>query len=282
MRKQQPPWSVRGISQEARAKAAKAAARRRMTIGEWVDTALITLANSELGSGAGGPSAAAEPATGEASGSALQVTAQGSPELVQAIETLTRQIEQNSASEQAVTALVERLDSLARTDETMAAFANRFAELDRRDRTLLALADRLVGNEQKNEQRLVTLASAINVLASRLNGGEQTGASGITADALARSLAPLKAALDDLASRVNGGLPPAAPITTIAPAAGPEAKRTDDDDAAAEIKSYPKLDYETLNERAIDNTRRLDDDGPAPEPEPEHKGGLISRLLGGG
>ncbi|MFQ5958083.1 MAG: hypothetical protein ACE5LF_01815 [Alphaproteobacteria bacterium] len=280
MRKQQPPWSVRGISQEARAKAAKAAARRRMTIGEWVNTALITVANSELGSGTANPSAAAGPATGEAAGGALQVKPEGSPELVEAIETLTRQIEQNGASEKAVTTLVERLDSLARTDETMTAFAGRFAELDRRDRTLLALAERLVGNEEKNEQRLVTLASAINVLAGRLNVGKRTGGSGVTPEILACTLAPLKTAIDDLVSRVNGGPRPAEPLTAIEPAiepaaAKPEQARGDD---AAETKSYPMLDYEILNEHAIDNTRRLDDD----ELRPERKGGLFSRLLGGG
>ncbi len=276
MKKQKPPWSVRGVSQEARAKAAKAAARRRMTIGEWVNTALITVANTELGSGSASLSAAAGPA--EPAGGALQVKAQGSPELARAIETLTRQIERNGANEKAVSTLVERLDSLARTDQTMSAFAGRFAALDRRDRTLLALAERLVSNEQKNEQRLVTLASAVNVLAKRLNGGRQAVASGVSAAALTRSLAPLKTAIEALASHVNGGPQPAASATATEPVgAAPEAGRTGRDDRAAKIKSYPKLDYEVLNERAIDNTKRFGDEAT----EPERKAGLFSRLLGG-
>ena len=45
------PWSVRGVSREARAKASKAAARRRQTIGEWVTNALTQVANEELGTG---------------------------------------------------------------------------------------------------------------------------------------------------------------------------------------------------------------------------------------
>ncbi len=46
---------------EARAKAAKAAQRRRMTIGEWVDSALTAAANEELGSGRGQPQPAPSP-----------------------------------------------------------------------------------------------------------------------------------------------------------------------------------------------------------------------------
>ena len=45
------PWSVRGVSREARAKASKAASRRRETIGEWVTNALTQVANEELGTG---------------------------------------------------------------------------------------------------------------------------------------------------------------------------------------------------------------------------------------
>ncbi len=51
MKKHLSPWSVRGVSQEARAKAARAAARRRMTIGAWVTGALTSAANAELGVG---------------------------------------------------------------------------------------------------------------------------------------------------------------------------------------------------------------------------------------
>ena len=42
------PWSVRGVSREARSKVAKAAARRRQTIGQWVTNALTQVANKEL------------------------------------------------------------------------------------------------------------------------------------------------------------------------------------------------------------------------------------------
>ena len=51
MKKLPSPWSVRGVSLEARAKAARAAARRRMTIGAWVTGAMTSAANAELGVG---------------------------------------------------------------------------------------------------------------------------------------------------------------------------------------------------------------------------------------
>lgn len=44
------PWSIRGVSREARARAAKAARRQRMTMGEWVDSVLTSSANAELSS----------------------------------------------------------------------------------------------------------------------------------------------------------------------------------------------------------------------------------------
>ena len=66
MRKHPSPWSVRGVSQEARANAARAAARRRMTIGAWVTGALTSAANAELGVGHGTPAARADPPAGDA------------------------------------------------------------------------------------------------------------------------------------------------------------------------------------------------------------------------
>ncbi len=66
MKKHPSPWSVRGVSQEARAKAARAAARRRMTIGEWVTGALTSAANAELGVGHGTQAARADPPAGDA------------------------------------------------------------------------------------------------------------------------------------------------------------------------------------------------------------------------
>ncbi len=46
---QQAPWSVRGVSQVARDRVVLAAARRRMTIGAWVDHAIITYADRQAG-----------------------------------------------------------------------------------------------------------------------------------------------------------------------------------------------------------------------------------------
>jgi hypothetical protein len=47
--KQPAPWSIRGVSQESRDKSVNAAARRNMTIGAWVDQAIITRADRQAG-----------------------------------------------------------------------------------------------------------------------------------------------------------------------------------------------------------------------------------------
>ena len=46
---QQAPWSVRGVSEVSRDRVAHAAARRRMTIGSWVDHAINTYADRQAG-----------------------------------------------------------------------------------------------------------------------------------------------------------------------------------------------------------------------------------------
>ena len=47
--KDRQPWSVRGVTGEARARAARAAHRRRMTIGEWVTETILRAAARDLG-----------------------------------------------------------------------------------------------------------------------------------------------------------------------------------------------------------------------------------------
>ncbi len=290
MRKHQPPWSVRGVSQEARAKAAKAARRRRMTIGEWVDTTLIAAANAELGSG-GAAQAAAAPAQrsdGAASGAVAPVAgaaggaievAQAPGALAETLAQLSRQIEKAGAAgramDETVAQFVARLDGIERADRALETLAARFSDLERRDRRLLALAERLVANERKNEQRLAVLASAMNVLAEKVAGRAAEKKSEISADDLARTLEALKRSIDDLAARVDE----TTPVTLIEPPPARPARAAanghaaDDDMPDEEI---PIFDYEVLNEHAIRNTRRGgDDEAPA-------RRGFVSRLFGGG
>ncbi|MFQ5785420.1 MAG: hypothetical protein ACE5H8_11450 [Alphaproteobacteria bacterium] len=246
-----------------------------MTIGEWVNTTLITAANDELSSGGGARTAQADE---PAAGGALQ-TAPPEGDLACALGILTRIIERNqaqgAAQEKAVAALVERLDGVARADDTLGKIANRFADLDRRDRTLLALAERLVGNERKNEQRLAVLASAMNVLANKIAGASAEESGKITADDLTRSLDSLKSAIDDLAARVDES-----PPVTVIEAPYPRAtgnRRGNGGGPGAEPPPHPSFSYDELNQRAIDNTLRYVDD----EEQSASRGGLMSRLFGG-
>jgi len=237
---------VRAVSQEARAKAAKAAARRRMTIGEWVTNALITVANEELGVGR----ARAE-ATGSANGSAVSVGDEG---LAAAVEGLSQRLDESSEQTRAVCRLAEHLDGLALAGDSLSAVAARLRALDSRDRALLALAERLVANERRTEARLAMLAGAMETLARRQQRPPE---------ALERSLAPLKAAVDGLAARLEAA-PRDGPAPLRAPAREPSGQ-------------VPELDYEVLNERAIDNTRKLGTDD-----EHQRRSGVIARLFRGG
>lgn len=277
MRKHQPPWSVRGVSQEARAKAAKAAQRRRMTIGEWVDSTLIAAANAELGSGGPRPAEASSAAASSpspppsplGSGGALAAApAEGA--LAETLATLSGRIEKAGAAGEAVAAIVERLDGVARANRALETLAARFADLDRRDRRLLAIADRLIANERKNEQRLAVLASAMNVLAQKIDRRAAEQASKMTADDLARALDALKRSIDDLASRVDETTPVAVIEAPPRPARENGRGRAVDDD-------LPVFDYDVLNEHAIRNTRRGGGEGDAPA-----RRGFVSRLFGGG
>jgi|GEM_PF-2175760 len=309
MRKHQPPWSVRGVSQEARAKAAKAARRRRMTIGEWVDTTLIATANDELGSGGATRAAATSPNTfpgmsqdasgGAAPSPAISPAGGGAREvapvpsaLAETLARLAHQIEKTGdagrAMDETVAQFVERLDGIERGGHVLETLAARFSDLDRRDRRLLAIADRLVANERKNEQRLAVLASAMNVLAEKIAGRPAEKRSEISADDLARTLDALKRSIDDLAARVDETTPVTLIETTPPPRpararrAATNGRMADDrvangDDILDE--GAPVFDYEVLNEHAIRNTRggAADDDDGAPA-----RRGFVSRLFGGG
>ena len=298
MRKHQPPWSVRGVSQEARAKAAKAARQHRMTIGEWVDTTLISAADDTLGSG-GAARAAGDGFPGVSPGVSVGISpgvsvssgaAPARGELAKTLALLTHQIEKagdaGRVMDETVTQFVERLDGIERGGRALETLAARFSDLDRRDRRLLALADRLVANERKNEQRLAVLASAMNLLAEKIAGRPAEKKSEVSAADLARALDALKHSIDDLAARVDE----TTPVTLIEappprPARAPRAaangrrandRMANDDDSLDE--GLPVFDYDLLNEHAIRNTRgggEDDDDAPA-------RRGFVSRLFGGG
>ncbi len=283
---QQAPWSVRGVSDEALSKTKKSAADRHMTIGKWVSHALVAVADSELQKGmteamapgstphepVSARSPVAEPAADDAELSdrkppprrAKTVPAAAAPgepqEIARAVESLTRHIEESPKSEQAFASLAEHRDGLGRAEQQMSELAKRFANLDQRDNALLALARRTVDSQNKSEQRLAALTTAMSLLADRVGAtGGQALSGGSDID---RSLASIISALGSLAANVNGapGAPPAAAAGDDQPPA-PEQEAAGGTPVApaapAPPVDRPKFDFDRLNEKAIENTKPL-------------------------
>ncbi len=257
--KPQAPWSIRGVSEEARAKAAKAAAREHRSIGNWVSDALLHVVDRDPGDRKP-PTRAAAPA--ETVPAAPAAEARTEPEeIAKAVESLSRHIEESRKSEQAFASLVEHLDGLERAEQQMSDLAKRFSDLDQRDNALLALSRRLVDSQTKNEQRLSALTTAISLLADRVYTTEdQPAASGGDID---RSIASIIGALGTLAANMSGA-PGAPPAST-----GEDQPPDPDREAAAEAPpppapppaaALPRFDFDQLNEKAIENTRRIDPD----------------------
>ncbi|MCH7928879.1 MAG: hypothetical protein IIA01_00025 [Proteobacteria bacterium] len=293
-RKQQAPWSVRGVSDATQSKAKKSAADQHVTIGEWVSQALVAAADSELRAGA--PAATATDAAQDAAewASSLVVepkaddaerrdrairalterrggkkprppAAKAKPvpaearatEVARAAESLTRHLEASRKGERVAAALTEQLDGFARAERQMADVAKRFSDLDQRDNALLALSRRLVDSQTKNEQRMSALTTAISLLADRVYTTEdQPAASGGDID---RSIASIIGALGTLAANMSGA-PGAPPAPT-----GEDQPPDPDREAAGEAPpppapppaaALPRFDYDTLNEKAMENTRR--------------------------
>lgn len=230
-----------------------------MTIGEWVTNALITIANEELGTGTAPP----RPDPAASTGSSLQLPPDQTG-LGEAVAVLNRRLAESADRDQAVTALVERLDGFHDTDHKLTRLVERFGEVDRRDQALLGLAERLVSNERRQQRNLMALANAVETLARRQDPAAHGG---IGRDDLDHGLKPIRTAIETLVDRLGDG-----------PGSRDPADRTANGGDAAEeepVMPYPKLDYETLNERAIANTRRDDPDAE------NGREGLLSRVFRG-
>jgi hypothetical protein len=275
---QQAPWSVRGVSQVARVKAAQAAAHRRVTIGEWVNHAIITYADREAGIETPRPVAATPPSSEAETEKAMQM-----------VEALARHIDETGSAMTSPRDLaLETRPTAARivatTPTAPAATATINAEITE-------LSHQVKESVERNEARMTTLSSALTVFADRL---KLTGGTGRPAADPAPQDRPTAAApspttrTDDHMSEtelafwetIKDSDDPSgyevyletypdgvfAPIarkrlnpgeTTATPTSQPG-------DAATRrrppVTSYPKLDFETLNQRAIENTRRLNPD----------------------
>jgi hypothetical protein len=214
------PWSVRGVSREARAKAAKAAARRRETIGEWVTNALTQAANDELGTGPRRETSANVKA-GLPAGPEQDETPLG-----KALLALAERFERAEKRNDALVSLARRVDGIEHGGHGVSAMAEQMGLVEQRSRALTLLVDRLEAAEQR-EKSLLTLMHSV---AERAERGEERIAAitrGLadlavkleaalhqnrvqTAESISTSMAPLENAVHALSSRVAAA-PQAAP-----------------------------------------------------------------------
>ena len=161
MRKPVSSWSVRGVGQEARALAAKAAGRQRMYLGEWLTHAITTTAKAELGD---------SPGTGAATGyRAAPAPANAFPEaLERAAKELQAQLQEGRDAAQTLNALAERIDANPDFAANLATVARRIRTLDERDRKLLEFAERLVANDKKTDAHLDLMAQSLGMILNRM------------------------------------------------------------------------------------------------------------------
>lgn len=306
------PWSVRGVSREARAKASKAAARRRATIGEWVTNALTQAANEELGTGPRRDQSQYGPAGLPAS------TAQDDTPLGKALLALAERFERSEARNETIISLAERMEGSEYKGGEVSVMAEQIGLVEQRSRALTLLVERLESAE-KRENSLLTLMHGV---AERAERGEErinavtrgladlalsletalTRNNVRTAQSISNSVAPLEDAVNALGNRMSSAsqrvaqeAPAAAPAqfysTPVGSSAGnrtggsqtqpaePGGDAADGSAGSGAEKNAPlKFDFNALNARAIKNSQRLaqelDESG---EDDKAHGGGWFSK-----
>ncbi len=215
------PWSVRGVSREARAKAGKAASRRRETIGEWVTNALTQVANEELGSG---------PRSGQVLHSKGGLPTGGIDQdetpLGKALLALAERFERSEKRNEAIVSLAERMEGAEYGGRDVSVMAKQTGIVEQRSRALTLLVDRLESAERR-ENSLLTLMHGVAERAER--GEERIAAvtrgladlalnleaalnrnSAHTAQTISNSMAPLENAVNALGNRLPSTSAPAA------------------------------------------------------------------------
>lgn len=240
------PWSIRGVSREARSKAAKAARRRHMTMGTWVDSVLTGAANAELSSR--GPVGVSDTASTTGATDAVPAV-NGLADRVEAVEERERQLRamvQRAAERsevapegagvelgqvrslaEAVYGLVRRIETHLRPAGQIGALIRRLDDSDRRQVQMLRLMERMVEADRRREAERDRLGAALARIESRLGDGR-------------------------LATH----------------------ERATESAHAAEAGRVEALDFGVLNDRAIANSRRA---GQRP---PDESAGLVGRLFG--
>lgn len=156
------PWSVRGVAGEARAAAARAARKRRITIGAWVTQAVLDAARRDLAVQATPP---AQEAVREDGGDAMLVRRIDRSEAVQAAR-----MERLTAAIYGVMQAVEKNGSA--DDRHLGALAREQARLAERVAAMAA------GEERRRRETgalIGHLAAALALLAARIDAAAGRG-----------------------------------------------------------------------------------------------------------
>jgi len=219
------PWSVRGVSREARAKAAKAASRRRETLGEWVTNALIQIANNELGSGPRSATTQSAPASPSPDQSPLG----------KALLALAKRFEKTEKRDGAITALARRIDIAENNGMTLSVMAERIDVVEHRARALTLLVDRLetayrrkkallalmesvAEHAERGDERIAAATRGLADMTSELQSALSRN-SAQTNQHISQSIMPLEKALKALDNKLSAAImapQPVAPVVTTA------------------------------------------------------------------
>lgn len=297
---QQAPWSIRGVSQVARVKAANVAAHRRVTIGEWVNHAVLVYAGQEAG-------VEAAPATRHEGKNHIPEVPEKTMRLV---ETLARHFDSTRASDRPEATIPDTLREVESPDQAISsALASESAPdtppaispdsspatisqrpinaTDHTDKKISQLADQVRDAERRNEKRLATLTSVLATVANRLQPsgdaapvagrqGRDKTQGGTAEDAAGLSKAEMvfwesikdsndpdayESYLESFPDGLFASLAKKRAARTTAENAGetqpsPGAASQPSRRRPPPAQSVPKLDYDSLNARAIENTKR--------------------------
>lgn len=226
--KDRQPWSVRGVTGEARARAARAAHRRRMTIGEWVTETILRAAARDLGETGEAPAPeaglpAVQAGPDKALAGALSALVQhlendrgaGMAEVARRVErteaVLTGRMEQIAAAMYGVMQTVERraMTTLEHNDPREAAMAAEQARLAEQ-------VARLAGQENRRQDQMAAIAEALTLLAGKVDAAGRPVAAAEAAPAPVAESAPQAPVAEAAPAQ-----PAPQPVAT--PAAAPEA-----------------------------------------------------------
>ena len=167
---------MRGVAREARAKAARAAHRRHMTIGEWLTETVIRAADRDLGEG--------EPETNQAN---LPATTDRTPELAGALGALVQHLEKGS-NEGALATRIDRTEAVltGRMEQITAAMygvmqtvernAAKPVEIDHRGQAIAEEQARIAEQmaamasaEGRRQEQMGAIADALTMLATKVD-----------------------------------------------------------------------------------------------------------------